>query len=249
MAKVKSRQGTDAFADFLRLIEHEAGRFPVDLVPLAGENGGAPQGLLVLDRTLAETRKRELAGSVTGGIGRTKSAPPLTLVNRPGGAEGFHGIVQTELGRVKQSRLPCALLLVRFAGSSDGSLLKTAAAALKNEVQDSIHLAHYDQTTLALLLPGVNRTRALLKARAIHHCLCAVAACQVKIGLAVCLARAVPGVDEFMAMAMGELHKSGHDTGGIFHSFREETDDSCQVTAEERAQLFRFAGKGKNRKP
>ncbi|MBI4792260.1 MAG: GGDEF domain-containing protein [Deltaproteobacteria bacterium] len=245
MAKVTSRQGSDAFADFLRLIELEAGRFPVDLVPVAGENGGAPQGLLIVDQALAETRKKELARSVTGGDGRTKPAPPLTLVNRPGGPESFHGLVQTELSRVKSSRLPCALLLIRFAGSSDGSLLTTAAAALKNEVRDGIHLAHYDQATFALLLPGLNRNRALHKARAIHHCLGAVAACQVKIGLAVCLARAVPGVEEFMAMAVRELHKSGHDTGGIFYSFQEETDDSCQVSAEERAQLFRFTGKGK----
>jgi hypothetical protein len=244
VAKVTNRQGAEAFADFLRLIEHEAGRFAVELVPVAGENGGAPQGLLIVDQALAETRKRELARSVTG---RAKTAPPLTLVDRAGGLENFHGVVQSELSRVKQSRLPCALLLIRFTGSSDGSLLKTAAAALKNEVRDGMHLAHYDLATFALLLPGLNRNRALHKARAIHHCLCAAAACQVKIGLAVCLARAVPGADEFMAMATRELHKSGHDTGGIFYSFQEETDDSCQVTAEERAQLFRFAGKGKNR--
>jgi hypothetical protein len=247
VAEIRSRRQTAAFADFLRLIAAEAGRFAAELIPVAGENGGGPQGMLVLDSALAEKRKRELADSVAGGNGRPAKTPPLALLEKAGGQEGWRAMVQTELGRVKTSRLPCALLLIRLAGGQDGSLLKKAAALLETAVPEGLHLGPFDHATLALLLPGASRKKALLQARAIHHCLCAAATRQVKIGLAVCLAHAVPGADEFMAMASRQLHQSGPDGGGIFYCFQEETADSCQVTAEERAQLFRFAGEGKKR--
>ncbi|MCJ7604078.1 MAG: hypothetical protein MUO63_21590 [Desulfobulbaceae bacterium] len=249
MVKVKSQQRAKKFSDFLHLIEEETVHFPVELIPLTEEPGSIPQALLVLDSTLSEKRKGELEKAVSAGRPpETKREQHIALLDRASaltGAESFKDCVHAELARVKKSRLPCFLLLIRIDGIEDRSFLKKAAATLKREIECDHHLAHLDHATLALLLSGLNRNRALRQAGAIHQSLSADTAGRVTIGLAICMARAVPSAEEFMEMALNELQKAEYEAGDIFYSFHNQDDDSCQVTAEERAQLFSFLNKGK----
>ena len=244
MVKVKSQQRAKKFSDFLHLIEEEAVHFPVELIPLTEEPGSVPQAVLVLDSTLSAKRKRELARAVA----TDRNPQHIALLDRAGaltGAESFKDCVHAELARVKKSRLPCSLLLIRIDGIEDRSFLKKAAATLKREIECDHHLAHLDHATLALLLSWLNRNRALRQAGSIHQSLSADTAGRVTIGLAVCMARAVPSAEEFMEMALHELQKAEYEAGDIFYSFHNQDDDSCQVTAEERAQLFSFLNQGK----
>jgi GGDEF domain-containing protein len=250
VVKVKSQQRTKKISDFLHLIEEEAVRFPVELITVAEETSSVPQAFLVLDSTLSAKRKGELEKAIGAGCPpETKREQHIALLDRASaltGAESFKDCVHAELARVKKSRLPCSLLLIRIDEIEDRSFLKKAfAATLKREIECNHHLAHLDHTTLALLLPGMNRNRALRQAGAIHQSLSADTAGRVTIGLAVCMARAVPAAEEFMAMALNELQKAEYETGDIFYSFHNQDDDSCQVTAEERAQLFSFLNQGK----
>lgn len=244
MVKVSKQPGAKDFRAFLQLIEQEALRFPVELLPVAGETGLAPQALLILDCTLSAKRKGELAKALCAGTSPQHSALPDRTAALPG-AEFFKDWVQAELARVKKSRLPCSLLLIRIDGNGeDRGFFNKAAAALEMAMEGEHHLAHFDHTTLALLLPGQNRNRALRQAGAIQQLLAAEITARVKIGLAVCLARAVPAAEEFMEMAFTELQKAEHEAGDIFYSFPSQDEDSCQVTAEERAQLFSFLNRG-----
>lgn len=249
MLKANNQQRAKKFSDFLHLIEEEAVHFPVELMPVAEETSSVPQAVLVLDSTLSAKRKGDLEKAI--GAGRppeTKREQHIALLNRAGalsGAENFKDCVHAELARVKKSRLPCSLLLIRIDGAGDKIFLQKAAATLQKEIEGGHHLVHFDHATLALLLPGLNRNRALRQAGAIHQSLSADTAGRVTIGLAVCMARAVPAAEEFMAMALNELQKAEYETGDIFYSFHNQDDDSCQVTAEERAQLFSFLTRGK----
>lgn len=248
MVKVKNQQRAKNFSDFLQLIEDEAIRFPVELIPVAEQTSGGAQAILLLDRNLSAKRKRELARAVSAGCpSETKREQHIARLDRAGAltwAENFQDCVHAELARVKKSRLPCSLLLIRVAGTGERSFLQQAAATLKKEIEGDHHLAHFDHATLALLLPGLNRNRALRQAGAIHQSLSAAITVRVTIGLAVCMARAVPAADEFMAMALQELRKAEYETGDIFYSFHQQDDDACQVTAEERVQLFNFLSRG-----
>jgi hypothetical protein len=249
VVKVKNQQRAENFADFLHLLEEEAVRFPVELIPVAEAAGSAPQALLVLDRTLAAQRKVELKKALGAGrIPQTNREPHIALLDDAdalSGAESFQDSVRAELARVKKSRLPCSLLLIRIDKTADRGLLTKTAATLKKAIAYDHHLAPFDHATLAMLLPGLNRDRALRQAGAIHQCLAADTAGRVTIGLAVCMARAVPAADEFMAMALSELQKAEYEAGDIFYSFHHQDDDACGVTAEERTQLFSFLNRGK----
>ncbi|MBU4260520.1 MAG: hypothetical protein KKC76_01385 [Proteobacteria bacterium] len=249
MVKVNKQPEANIFCDFLHLIEEEAARFPVELITIAEETGGGPQALLVMDCTLSAKRKGELTKALcTEASPATERERHSALPDRTAalpGAEFFKDLVQAELARVKKSRLPCSLLLIRIDGNGeDRGFFNKAAAALEMAMEGDHHLAHLDHTTLALLLPGQNRNRALRQAGAIQQLLTAEITARVKIGLAVCLARAVPAAEEFMEMAFTELQKAEHEAGDIFYSFPSQDEDSCQVTAEERAQLFSFLNKG-----
>lgn len=248
MVKVKNQQRAENFSDFLHLLEEEAARFPVELIPVAEAAGSVPQALLVLDRTLAAQRKGELQKAVGAGrIPQTNREPHIALLDGTGalsGAESFQDSVHAELARVKKSRLPCSLLLIRIDKTADRGLLTKTAATLKKAIACDHHLAPFDRATLAVLLPGLNRDRALRQAGAIHQCLAADTAGRVTIGLAVCMARAVPAADEFMAMALRELQKAEYEAGDIFYSSHHQDNDACGVTAEERAQLFCFLNRG-----
>jgi GGDEF domain-containing protein len=244
VAKANCTKRVGEFADFLRLIEQEASFFPVELIPVAEKDGTGQQGFLALDSALAEGRKKALAKAVNGGSVSRKNQPHMALIESQHGMaehENFKSTVHSELDRVKKSRLPCSLLLTRINDAKDKGCLGKALAALKKEMQAEAHLGHYDNETLAILLPGLNKNRALIQARAIHETFTAKTAARVTSGLAVCVARAVPSsADLFINMAVKELLRADHEEGEIFYSSEDAVEDGCQVSVEERAQLFSF---------
>ncbi|MBI5556983.1 MAG: hypothetical protein HY885_05050 [Deltaproteobacteria bacterium] len=239
----------------MRLIEQEAIFFPVELIPVASKDGTGPQGFLALDTALAAGRKKALAKAVNAGAVSHETQPHMALPHmalidcqsEAAEHENFKRTVYAELDRVKKSRLPCSLLLTRIAAAKDKGCLGKAVAAVKKEMQAEAHLSHYDNETLAILLPGLNKNRALIQARAIHEIFTAKTTARVASGLAVCVARAVPSsADMFIRMAVKELLRADHEEGEFFYSSEDAVEDGCQVSVEERAQLFSFlSGRGK----
>lgn len=224
------------------MVEKEAGRFPVEIIKVAG-NGGV-EAVLSIDSSIAEAKKNKLRLGLSDHETPFGKPAPARLTTSTGLAdrEDLKASLNSELGRVKTSRLPCSLLLVKVDGMEEPP---KAISAIKKEVPRNGLLAHYDHTVLSILLPGVNKKRALRRARAIQDALNSTMPHRVSIGLTVCTAREIPQTDVFIKMTAEELHKSEKAGGKICHRAEEAEDDVCQVTAEERAQLFSFLTGGK----
>lgn len=245
MARVRRQEGDTGFADFLRLVEEQAAGFAVEFVRLEGENPNIPRALLLLDSSLSAAQKKELCCKAAVGNNQQPSIVLLDKQSGLPGMENFRSHVAVELARVKKSRIPCALLLIRVDETRAGNALQKAAPIIKKEIGRDSLLAHYDKSTVALLLPGLNRKKALDQAGILHSACVAEISRRVCIGLNVCVARDVPPVDGFIDRAAQELVRAKEEGWRVFHSFQEQHDDFCQVTAEERAQLFSFIHGGK----
>ncbi|MFH1215205.1 MAG: GGDEF domain-containing protein [Pseudomonadota bacterium] len=245
MARVKRQEGNTGFADFLRLVEEEAVVLGVEFVRVNEENPNFPGALLVFDSALSPAQKKELCRKVGAGNSHQPSIALLDKESGLPGIESFKNQVAVELDRVKKSRIPCALLLIRFDEGKAGGSLKKATPVIKKEIGPDFLPAHYDKSTAALLLPGLNRTKTLEQAGIIHAACVSEISEKVCIGLTVCVAGDVPPVDGFIDRAAKELGRAKQEGWHVFHSFQEQQDDFCQVTAEERAQLFSFIHGGK----
>lgn len=240
MAKVSQRTNGNGFADFLRFLEGKAAGFAVEFIRIGSESRYSPQALLLLDPDLDPSSKNELCRKV--GSGKRHLPSPALVEKEPilPGMEGFRNRVEDELVRVKKSRIPCALLLIRVAGGNEDGVLGKTATIIRKEAGRDCLLAGYDEKTAALLLPGLNRRKAAEQAGVIHAACTAAISEQTSVGLTVCVARDVPPADAFIARAATELDRAKEEGWQVFHSFQEQQEDLCQVTAEERAQLFSF---------
>ncbi len=241
MAKA-DKQSDKKLADFFRMVEAEAPHFPVEVIEITGKKG--VQGVVAIDTGLSTARKMEICQLVDSLSLRTNS-PAISLLDKQTGLPGKTGFISqadAEIDRVRKSRLPCSLLLIQLSGKKGNSDLKKASTVVKKETQH--YLARFDQNTLALLLPGASKNRAVKKAHAIHQALSTNSlSAPVSIGLAICLARNIITTDDFLHMASEQLLRAKQEGAGVFHASRELAEDSCQVTAEERAHLFSFLGK------
>lgn len=226
-------------ADFFRLIAAEADHFPVELIELTGKKG--VQGVMAFDSGLSAARKRQLHQLVSSLSSRSQT-PAITLLDKETGLPGKAGFLSqadAEIHRVRKSRLPCSLLLIQLSGKKGNNGLKKLSSTIKKESQH--YLARFDHNTLALLLPGASKSRAVKKAHVIHKALITdFGAPAVSIGHAICLARNVITTADFIERAAEQLQRAKDEGPGVFYASQELKEDSCQVTAEERTHLFKF---------
>lgn len=162
----------------------------------------------------------------------------------------FLELLAGELAKLKESRLPCTLLLM------GNTKQPGRAAALQNALSDETfcqmsqrirphlnhvdHLVRCDASTLALLLPGTSLGKGRLRAAAILAALenGTRAAC---CGLCVCHAYDQVSAEEFLRHARQELARAmAQGAGSVCHATFASNVASCQVTVEERAHLFSF---------
>ncbi len=223
------------------MLEKEAAQYPVDLFRIS-ENG-FQQGLLILDSSLPATRKSELLQAA--GVTEPNRHSELLQPENPGlpGRNSMLRHISLELDRVRKSRLPCALLLIRQKGDIQGHPFHETATLLENHLPGNAFLAQHDESTLSLLLPGYNLQKSLRQAAAIMELLSAL---QIEIGLSVCMFRNIPTPETFVTMTEIELKRAATDNKDICHSMQDGAEDSCQVTAEERSQLFSFLNRPKS---
>lgn len=247
MARDKTPQNPAPFSDFLHLVKKEAVHFCVELIPVIEKNGVSQQAQLILNGNLPENRKNEIKRifSVVNRTATGEASPECHSLSAitPDEEQNLIGWVSSELDRMKKSRLPCSLLLIRHLGLENNYTNKKASAILKQEFESSHYVICMDDRTLALLLPGLTRTRALRKARAIHQSLSAYFAGRIVIGLSICMAGKEVKPEEFINQAYTEIQKGELETGDIFCTFKDSDTCSCQVTAEERSQLLSFANR------
>lgn len=247
MLKDKNQQSPAPFSDFLHLVKKAAVHFCVELIPGAEKNGVSQQVQLILNGNLAENRKNEIK-RIFNAIDRAAKGEESTEHHSfsaitPDKEQNLPEWVSSELSRLNKSRLPCSLLLIRYLGPENSYSNKKASAILQQEFESSHHVICMDDRTLALLLPGQNRARAMRKARAIHQSLAVHFTGRIVIGLSVCMTGEEVKPEEFINQAHTEIQKGELETGDIFYTFNDSDDCSCQVTAEERSQLLSFANR------
>ncbi len=166
------------------------------------------------------------------------------------GRDRFRELLAAELDRVERTRLPCSLLLVAVDGQAPARDAEEHISSAMPLVAQHLHrvdvLARYDRTVFSIVLPGTNLGKARQRAATIRNSLSAEPAlpggkkqnASVSIGIAVCHATDQMQVDAFLDAAARQLDRARKKGDRICHASHLRTDDACQVTVEERAQLF-----------
>ncbi len=233
-----SRKTPSDTAQLYRSLEEQASRHPVRIIRLTGK-GDAPLGLLFIDNGIPEAE----AASLLAGL----RFPAQPRAASPGQPEGklpdlawLRRQLAMELAQVQQTRLPCALILITLSGGN--TLAGQAAAALAPCLHPGDLLSGMQKNTLALIMPGASVGKARKRAEEIRTLLHAGASgkgTRLALGIAVCHAYKTIPPDQFLALAEAELARAaamGNDA--ICQSSAARAEDSCQVTVEERAQLW-----------
>ncbi len=238
LAGSKKNKGCE---DFFRMMESEAGNFPVDIFKVS-ENGSL-QGFLALESSFSKIKKAEISRALSFAANEGKGNQPLgTPQIALADQDTLKTRLRTELRLVKKSKLPCSLLLVKIDNLKQTEHLKMVMNQLREHIPCNGHLDLFDDETFSLLLPGLNIKRSLRLAEAVRRSL---SHRQIRMGLTVCTCRDTQKVDTFVRMAEEELKRAEAEQMEICHSCAEPGHDSCQVTAEERVHLFSFLNVGK----
>jgi len=227
-----------------RSLEEQASRHPVRAIRLTGK-GAEPLGLLLIDNTVSEAE----AASALAGVRLTDQPRPATLSpaeeQLPGQA-WLRRQLAVEMDRVQQSKLPCALLLITLSGTSN-PLTEQAAAALAPCLHPEDLLSGFQKNGLALIMPGAAVGKARRRAEEMRTALRtavftkggAGVILSLALGIAVCHAYEAMEADRLLTLAEAELARAtklGSDA--ICQRAAAHAEDSCQVTVEERAQLW-----------
>ena len=249
---MNKRLAADSLAPYLEL-EEQARRYPLHSLHLQGGSDHSPLGLLlVADGTSGRELEQALAaldlGSRHFGRHQPGSDPAREESEALPDAAWLQRQLHVELDRVTRTRLPCALLLLTPAGASRRSERSLALAALA--LAPCLHqvdlLARWRKDLLALVLPGTNLGKARKRAAEIRaHLRPSATRPGPAVGIAVCHAYESIAPGQLLALAEEALGRAGKDGAeAICHAAPPaRPEDSCQVTVEERAQLFSFLQK------
>lgn len=231
------------FAD----LEQQAGHYPVRSVKITAKDRSL-LGLFLMDddaeATEIEAALTRLAGSFNGkgnNVVADTGGPPLNTIPEPG---RLKKILRAELDRVQLTRLPCSLLLLATEEQDDDPA--TITAAIKECLHHVDILVRRNDNRFAVILPGTNLGKAVLRAKSIRTATLA-AGIDSRLGIALCYAndRFSPG--DLLAQAEAELARTREpDAEPICHVSGIRAEDACQVSVEERAQLFGFLIKDTN---
>lgn len=233
-----SRKAPSDTARLYHSLEDQASLHPVRAIRLTGK-ASQPLGLLIIDNDIpAAEVASALAGLRLADQPRTASAgraeeklPDLAWLRQQ---------LAMELAQVQQTRLPCALILIALSGAS--ALAKHGAATLAPCLHPGDLLSGFQKNTLALIMPGTTVGKARNRAEEIRGILRSAPLAKgahLALGIAVCHAYETMTPEQLLTLAEAELAraaKMGNDA--ICQSAAARSEDSCQVTVEERAQLW-----------
>lgn len=167
----------------------------------------------------------------TGGLRQTASEP-----------NGLLALLQAEIDHHRESRLPCSLLLLALTGHGNAADANRcqAISAIQPLLDHQDTVAPCDEHTIAVLLPATSLGKARRRAAAIQAAL-PCGQHQPCCGLSVCHAHEPISAQEFLQRTRQELDRAtALGNGALCHAALATIDESCQVTVEERAQLFGF---------
>lgn len=233
-----SRKAPSDTALLYRSLEEQASQYPVHAIRLTGK-ASQPLGLLIIDR---DTPAAEVASALASlsFSGQPRSATVGHAEGKLPDRAWLRQQLTMELAQVPQTRLPCALILISISGAS--ALTGQAATALAPCLHPGNLLSGFQQDSLALIMPGTTVGKARKRAEEIRSILRSTASTKgasLAMGIAVCHAYETMAAEQLLTLAEAELGRAarmGNDA--ICQSAAARAEDSCQVTVEERAQLW-----------
>jgi len=234
-----SRKAPSDTAPLYRSLEDQASQHPVRAIRLTGKTSQL-LGLLIIDNDIpAADVTSALAGlpfpdqSRSVAVGHAKEKlPDLAWLRQQ---------LAMELAQVQQTRLPCALVLIRLSGAAS-ALVGQVAAALTPCLHPGDLLSGFQKDGLALILPGTTVGKARKRAEEIRTILrnaASTKSASLALGIAVCHAYETMATEQLLTLAETELARAAKmGSDAICQSAAVRSEDSCQVTVEERAQLW-----------
>jgi len=223
-------------ARLYRSLEDQASQHPVRAIRLTGK-GPEQLGVLFIGNDIPNSE----VASALAGLRLADQPRPASASQTAGKLPDLAWLRQQlamELTQVQQTRLPCALVLITLSGAS--TLPGQAAAALTPCLHPGDLLSGFQKNGLALIMPGTTVGKARKRAEEIRALLRnASKSANLALGIAVCHAYETMAAEQLLNLAETELAraaKMGNDA--ICQSAAARAEDSCQVTVEERAQLW-----------
>ncbi len=243
---MKKKNSTDS-ATFFSKTEAQAKDHPVRALQLNGQ-GERQLGLLLVGEDLSPGEIRAALGKLSLSAAKKSGAPSKDKASSQATDRSqLLELLTTELDRVSRTRLPCALLLLGLEakGKKDNGAMELIGATVADHLHQVDILAQVEAGTYALVLPGTNTGKAIKKAKQLKQAVLEQQHLPLGMGIAICHAYDNLDQDTFLAAAQTELCRSHEEgDGAICHGSLGSQDDSCQVTVEEREQLFSFLQKG-----
>lgn len=250
--------------DFFRELENKARQLALRTIRLTG----LPDRLLGLCLLDGRVKEGELAALLpkwaapAGSHGRLPEVGPLSALTGLPGRTMLLGQLTSELALVERSRLPCGLLLLAIDplssidaahGRENGNQL---IAQVVQRVTSLLHphetIAHHgpgedgEGRNLAILLPGASLRKASQRAEKIRQAIKETPAyvagtsyqLTLSIGVGSCQADEPLTAEGFLAAVQRQLQRAGIKGDRVAQLAPARLENPCQVTVEERAQLF-----------
>ena len=233
-------------ARFLHETEQQAQQHQLAAVRL-GNGGDTLLGLALLVPGLPPETAREMLTQAGCLLTMPAATPAARHLAQADDQPNLLALLQTELDRHQESRLPCSLLLLGLTGTRPAAKAKAVArtrcqaiAAIEPLLDHQDTVLPCDEQSIAVLLPATSLGKARRRAAAIQAAL-ANGPQLLCCGLSVCHAHEPLSAEEFLQRTRQELDRAtGIGNGALCHAALATADESCQVTVEERAQLFSF---------
>jgi GGDEF domain-containing protein len=267
--------GSDPAGDperIIRDLEHQMQHYPLRTLRLTGSRNRL-LGLFLLSRnvplneTALQNALAELSGHLEGPPTTTGTMPP-GRDNKISPADGrkacrpeqppLEQILATEIERTRQTRLPCALILLHIDGAPN-TASTTTPEQLQHEITELLRaivrrsdmLLHCAAAHQAIILPRSSLRETLDCAERIRQAVFrqrpggegAAPVLTASIGIGLCHATDRLSADAFAARVTRELERAREQGGNCICQAGSQADFSCQVSVEERAELFSIFAK------
>ena len=238
--------------DILRHLQQQAAAHTLQS-HLLGQRASNPEGLLIFGRDADCSQLRQEVCRLLAPSSRTDHAIPQSPHRARHGtlSRNIAELLEVEQARVAKTRLPCALLVVELDAFASIDESDAAMDHMIHVCRDQLEavdiLSVYERGKIVVILPGVNRRQAEATAATLSKAvrsassptLSRSAALTVSIATALYQAGDSLNAADLLQRTVKELAGRGSRKNSLLFVDKEiEAEVSCQVTVEERAQLF-----------
>jgi diguanylate cyclase (GGDEF)-like protein len=246
-----TRPDTAATERLIRELEQRVRQYPFRTVRITG-SGDELLGLFLLSNDVRLTEvdlQLALAGILRPQPLPAAGAGSDALAGETG-TGSLEQLLASQIEATRQTRLPCALILLETDALPEAppeEMLAGITTLVRTAVRRSDILLRCDAARLAIILPSISLREATDCAERIRQALARellldeeqAPALTASIGIGLCYAGDRISAETFAAKVARELERARQQGGNrVCRVIDSRADCSCQVSVEERAELF-----------